>query len=316
MSHKNKEKMTDQVHNILTSKFSGLDGGFGHKRHEDKRDGADKEKIYMSTTFHTYKKHCIQFVRWARETYHCNTLDKCRAHANEWLKMRAKACSASTVSLERAALAKLYGETGNKDAFEKTPTRHRVDIKRSRGRVANDAHFSERKNQSLLIFLRATGMRRFEAEKAKGSDLRRSDDEKTWYFEIKGKGGKIRLAPIIGDHAEEIVALAKEKGDKKIWGKISSACDVHSYRRQYAQTMYKMHAHDFKTCKRKPFFNPQHYNGPGKPKGGWEKDSVYWMRADMKGHWLDKQAMLIVSRALGHNRISVVADHYLDVEKL
>lgn len=316
MAHKNKERLIDQVQNILANKFTGPDGGFGRKRHLDKRDGSADYRIYTDTTYRAYKKHCLQFVRWAREKYRCNTLDKCRAHADEWLEMQAKTCSASTVSLERAALAKLYGETHNKEAFVQTPTRHRSDIKRSRGQVANDAHFSEKKNQMLVNFLRATGCRRFEAEKIRGTDLRAGMDGKTWYFEIKGKGGKVRFSPIIGDHVAEIVALASRCGDQKIWGKINSACDVHSYRRDYAQALYKAFARDLDTCKRTPFYNTQHYNGPGNPKGGWEKNSVYWMRADMAGHWLDKRAMLMASKALGHNRISVVADHYLDLKTL
>ena len=316
MAHKNKELLIDQVQKILAGKFTGPDGGFGHKRHLDKRDGTANDRIYMDSTFKAYKKHCIQFVHWAREKYHCNTLEKCREHANEWLEMRASTVSASTVSLERAALAKLYGETNNKNAFIKTPTRHRSEIKRSRGSVANDAHFSEKKNQTLVDFLLSTGFRRMEAEKVRGTDLRAGVNGKTWFFEIKGKGGKTRLAPVIGDHVAEIVALAQKCGDQKIWGKINSACDVHSYRRGYAQALYKMFARDYETCKRTPFYNSQHYNGPGKPKGGMEKSSVYWMRADRKGVWLDKRAMLIVSRALGHNRISVVADHYLDLELL
>lgn len=37
----------------------------------------------------------------------------------------------------------------------------------------------------------------------------------------------------------------------------------------------------------------------------------YVMRKDRAGEVYDKQAMLLVSRALGHNRISVIAQSYL-----
>ena len=41
------------------------------------------------------------------------------------------------------------------------------------------------------------------------------------------------------------------------------------------------------------------------------KGDVYVCRKDEAGRKLDKAAMLICSKALGHNRISVVADNYI-----
>lgn len=38
----------------------------------------------------------------------------------------------------------------------------------------------------------------------------------------------------------------------------------------------------------------------------------YYCKKDKKGIWYDKEAMKITSRALGHNRISVIAGHYLN----
>ena len=41
------------------------------------------------------------------------------------------------------------------------------------------------------------------------------------------------------------------------------------------------------------------------------QSDVYTCRKDEAGKKLDKAAMLICSKALGHNRISVVADNYI-----
>lgn len=41
------------------------------------------------------------------------------------------------------------------------------------------------------------------------------------------------------------------------------------------------------------------------------QSQVYTCRKDEAGKKLDKAAMLICSKALGHNRISVVADNYI-----
>lgn len=69
----------------------------------------------------------------------------------------------------------------------------------------------------------------------------------------------------------------------------------------------------FEECLTSPFWNAEHKNGRGKPKGGYDKNSVYHCRGMRKGQWMDKQAMLTVSQALGHNRISVVGEHYITV---
>ena len=41
------------------------------------------------------------------------------------------------------------------------------------------------------------------------------------------------------------------------------------------------------------------------------QSEVYSCRKDEAGKKLDKAAMLVCSKALGHNRISVVADNYI-----
>jgi len=41
------------------------------------------------------------------------------------------------------------------------------------------------------------------------------------------------------------------------------------------------------------------------------KKERYCCRSDLKGVWYDKKAMLIASSALGHNRISIIAAHYI-----
>ena len=41
------------------------------------------------------------------------------------------------------------------------------------------------------------------------------------------------------------------------------------------------------------------------------RDRVYTCRKDESGRKLDKAAMLVCSKALGHNRIDVVANNYI-----
>lgn len=53
------------------------------------------------------------------------------------------------------------------------------------------------------------------------------------------------------------------------------------------------------------------YDRVNKGSGKKYQSDVYVCRKDEKGKRLDKKAMYITSKALGHNRINVIAEHYL-----
>ena len=111
---------------------------------------------------------------------------------------------------------------------------------------------------------------------------------------IRGtKGGKQRNAEIMGATAEEteyVINLFKSAGKMKILPKVSSAYDNHHFRAAYAKRLY------------------QHYS---RCIDDIPKDERYIMRNDRAGEVLDRRAMKIVSKAMGHNRIDVIALNYL-----
>lgn len=76
-----------------------------------------------------------------------------------------------------------------------------------------------------------------------------------------------------------------------LWCKIHDAADIHSYRADYATAIYLTNA---------------------RPLDQIPKCDRYYCRKDKKGIWYDKEAMKITSKALGHSRISVIAEHYLN----
>lgn len=215
--------------------------------------------------------------------------------------------SAYTVKLEAAALAKLY--SCSTTDFIKTPSRNRDLITRSRGVAKRDSHFSETKNQDFVDLCRAVGPRRHELAKMRGTDM--IEKNGCYFVKIIGKGGKYREAPIIGPNIEKVVKMFQNAGENKLFEKIPSGADIHGYRSEYATAIYRANARSLEICKKEKFYNSEHSNGKGKPKGGFDKDSVYWMRGSHSGEWLDKNAMLIASQALGHNRISIVGEHYI-----
>ncbi|WP_147568176.1 hypothetical protein [Christensenella intestinihominis] len=66
--------------------------------------------------------------------------------------------------------------------------------------------------------------------------------------------------------------------------------DAHGYRRDYVSAFYRIME---------------------RPMDGLDRKEKYYCRRDKKGIVYDRQAMLYVSRQLGHNRVSVIAGNYL-----
>lgn len=97
--------------------------------------------------------------------------------------------------------------------------------------------------------------------------------------DIHGKGGRIRDVPVLHGY-EKIVTEATEgaigRGESKVWANIPGHMDVHGYRREYAQSMYKQ-----------------------------KHGSAY-----IKYH-PDHAALMTVSNALGHSLVDVVIRNYL-----
>ena len=300
MSHKSRKCLKMQSKDVLDSLKC-----FGRSKYQDKLqaaaeydrlrpEGMSKQEyinsalrphIYSYKTYGNYVKHINYFLAWCEERYGCKTLKQCREHVDEWLQERISSeLSAYTLKLEAAALGKLYQEPSKN--FTPTPSRERGSITRSRGYALRDAGFSLEKNREIIDFCRATGLRRAELESLTGSQL--IEKPEGYFIAVKGKGGRYRESPVIGPHAEEVAKRMRSAGSGKVWEKVPSHMDVHSYRSEYATAIYSAYVRD-------PIL---------------EKDR-YYCRGDRKGTVMDKVAMLKASEALGHSRIDVVAGHYI-----
>lgn len=295
MSKNSLPSLKKQVCDELNKKF---ENGKGKSKHEDKIKGLTKDRIYSYSTLKTYKNVDINFVKYCKEKYGCKTLKQCRRYINEYLKSRFH-LSASTIKMEASALAKLYN-CSSKDFIE-TPVRRRADIKRSRYPAKRDKHFSEKNNANYVKFCRSVGGRRKEMSMLRGSDLVLINGQYYIHFHRGTKGGKERFSPIIGDK-DLVVALMLCAGDEKVFKKIPSNADTHSYRADYAKALYNMLARPIDKI---PF---DKYD---KKTGYIYQSDVFVCRKDKKGVRYDRNAMLHVSRALGHNRVSVIASNYL-----
>lgn len=283
---RNREKKGSLLHQVKIALDEKL--AIGESKFEDKKIGATADKIYSWNTYKTYLKHNIYFIQWAKETHQIKSLDEGKKYVNEWLEMREKqGLSAYTVKLETSALMKLYS-ISSEDIY-KSKARYRANINRSRGEKVRDKHFSEENHKDLVRFCRATGLRRAELQQLRGNDLVEINGE-LFIAVIRGsKGGRHRNIPLTFDKAF-IEGLMKSKGEDKVFEKIPNGADIHSYRAEYATRLYKALARDVNSL---------------------PKSEKYHCRKDLKGICYDKKAMLEVSQALGHNRISVIAGHYI-----
>ena len=337
MGRRNKSYSKD-LHQQAYDRLTGMQS-FGESKRAAVAAGTDRDKIFSISTYKAYWKHTKYFIKYIKE-YHpeCTTLKSARKYANDWLQTRVdQGLSAWTVQLEAKALGKLYGIAPDDDNYFKPPKRNRQDIKRSRGDCVRDRHFSKTNNDELIKFCRGTGLRRSELEALKGKDLvtrvqieaeitrleaipedKRTDQEtkqldmlrdtrmfpgEYFTFVRHGKGGRQRVSPIIGKNVEQIVARIQETpAEEKVWQHVHKSADIHSYRAEYATAIYKAHARAIQDIP---------YDKVNKGTGRRYQSQVYTCRKDEAGKKLDKAAMLVCSKALGHNRISVVADNYI-----
>lgn len=288
--------LTKQIQDNFDSKLA-----IGESKYKAKKDGTFKDKIYSWQTYKTYMKQANEFAKYCKENYKCRTLDECRKYVNEWLQKGIdRGLSAYTQKLNTCSLAKLYS-CSSSDFGVKTDVRHRANITRSRGEKVRDKHFSEDRNKELVEFCKSTGLRREELKCLTGDKLIYENGAYKILVNSGSKGGRPRKAPVIGN-VDLVVNLMRNAGHNKVFEKVKSGADIHSYRSKYATSLYKSLARPIESIP---------YDKVNKGTGRAYQSEVYVCRADLKGVKFDKVAMLEVSRALGHNRISVIAEHYL-----
>ncbi len=265
---------------------------FGESRHKAKMTGEACKYIYSYNTFETYKKWINNMIRWCRsEGYTLKSLKDIDKYSVPYLQHCIDAgFSPYTIKLIRSSLSKLLGVEYSHFQIE-LPSRKRSEIKRSRNRGLALKSFSESRNIDQVIFCKTTGCRAFEARAAKGNNLRIIKGE-YYLFIPRGKGGKSRLAKLYGSKEEIdlVVKMCKNAGSDLVLPNFKNAANTHGYRADYAQRVYLANCRDLSTLNR---------------------HEIMYGRNDMKGRQLDKKALLITSKMLGHNRISVVANNYL-----
>jgi integrase len=225
----------------------------------------------------SYRKESISFVKWAKSTHHVKWLHQAKEFVDEYLLMRVqRGDSAWTLKLVRSALRKLYQDPNLANHID-LPIRAKKSIKRSRGSKPMDRSFSIARNLDLIDFCRATGLRRHELKFLKVKNVYNAED-RLWVFVEQGKGGRPRTLPVLLSLEARVLEIIKERNaDQLLFDRIPVRADIHGYRREYANSLYQELAGTPYSLKNK-----------------------------------NKDVMLLVSAALGHNRIDVISRNYLD----
>lgn len=245
-------------------------------------------RIHSFKTRSVYQEHTLKFVTWVRTTYQIKDLAHLDVRADElvttWLQQRlAEQKSPYTLQVERAAL-RMFFSNRTLATTVTLPRRTRENITRSRGSKIGDTHIQLANFRPLITFLQATGLRRQEARDLHCRDITAGHDGVLVHV-ASGKGGKIREVPVLPGHEQAVLdAVVGRDPDERVFVRIPGRIDVHSYRREYAQALYLYYAPGRQLPPATGRLHPQDY---------------------------DRTAAQRVSWALGHNRIDVVARHYL-----
>lgn len=339
---KAKQSLIQQVKECLDSKLA-----IGESKHLAKLSGTHTNYIFSWDTYRSYLKHCCYFVKWCKTQeidfslgHKPRTLEECRAFACKWIKYNMdRELSAYTIKLQVSALAKLYGHK-SRDFNIKTPERRRNDITRSRGDAGRDKHFSLEANKSMITFCKCTGLRRSELAQIRGDDMMIYEGKLHICVKRATKGGRTRISPVVGSEEEIKVVkkLCAEAGNNKIFPKPNPNADIHSYRAVYATRIYNEHKREYENFKNERLivyknkiidsyvtiggrkntnrFKTLYKTTDGKRHmlpGYRDLSGAYYCRNDLKGTVYDRRALFEASQALGHNRETVVAEHYLRV---
>ena len=99
-----------------------------------------------------------------------------------------------------------------------------------------------------------------------------------------------------------IERFQERQPNEKVWQHVNKSADIHGYRSDYAVAVYRRYARNIEDIP---------YDRVMKGQGKRLRSDVYCCRNDEAGKVLDRRAMKITSKALGHTREYVIAVSYL-----
>lgn len=262
------------------------------------------EGIHSIKTTEAYRQTVNEFSGWLKanhkEIRNINQIDKSVAY--EYLKHRENSnCSAYTISKDMSAINKIL-DLGLNKKDGNLQQRSYKNITRSRDTRAHDSSYNAKNYQNQILLAKAFGVRRETVlggtYQAKDVSLYKNGDNV--FIRVIEKGGRFREIQCLGQYKDEISKvfnvqngqpLTKQEfqdfyksSNNYLFDKYTTKIDNHSFRAEYATLRYKELLEE-------------------KQRQGQEILKTYYN--------YDKELVLKVSQELGHNRPSVVVQHYL-----
>jgi len=286
------QRIDQEIFDILKRQF---ENGKGVSRHAKKQKGVfsmQTNTIHAKDTYKTYRQQSKAFSKYARETLNIRRLKDLKlTDVGVWLTYRQECGdNPSTLKTRAAAMAKVL-QCSSTDFGFKCPIRKSEDISRSRNDVKMDDRLNEEIHVDILTVAKGTGMRRVELQRLKPSQLE-IRDRQAYITNVHGKNGLIRTVPVLKKYNDVVIAIISKCETEKIFSKkIPSYIDIHSYRGEYAKSLYDQILAEKKAR-------------------GEEVKLDYHTRGAVKIS-VSREIAAQVSPALGHKRISVTITNYL-----
>ncbi|GLV54397.1 hypothetical protein KDH_12440 [Dictyobacter sp. S3.2.2.5] len=243
-------------------------------------------------TRNTYQQHVMAFIQWARSNYEVRRLEvldrRADELATEYLNEHLDAGkSPDTLQTERSAL-RLFFRIRLLAECVCIPERKRENITRSRKTTIREQQFQPANWAPLIAFIQATGLRANELRQLQVEDILvygpTTGGPEITIKKGHAKGGRPRQVPVLPGHETDVLPLLDGRNPQDlVFPRIPSRLHPQKYRRAYAQAYYR------------------HLSGRELP-----PTHRRLRRSDY-----DEEAVLRVSRALGHNRKDVVLRNYL-----
>ena len=340
---KKKPNPEKQLIKILNSKFTpGVS-----------KVNSSQENIRSFGTYKVYLQQGKRFINYCKNEHKVHNLKNMKQYIPQYIMhMRdVEWLSNRTIKTARAALckifdlkcselmkeiAKLYFD-GNERAAEERLMFRRQDITRSRGYWTPDRiDDSVGITKEIKLFCQSCGLRRQELESIKKEHVKVSKDGSVVLHltgntkdatrenldRVKTKGGKSRdVEFLLTEQSKEILKKwlnMNDKGEYLCPYTLSSKLDIHAYRSDYANALYLKYAEPIENINQKeriPSLRPYKKCSDGRSRVARDGmvSRIYRCGDELKGVCLDRVAMRIVSKNLGHNRESVFAMSYFKV---
>lgn len=271
--------------------------------------GETVEGIHSISTKNNYRQVANQFTRYCVDKHNQKTradLDTLiKLYSIDYLKMRENnGLSVSTLSRDRAALNKLSSSQEKINYHFKTRTVH--DIKRSRlNKNKDNPNFNEKINDSLISLALGTGGRREDLSKLTPNSFFKKNGHLFVNFK-KSKGGKSRVAIVREEYREEIEKrIDSTSPNEKLFERIHKHADIHSYRREYAQHLYKDVIKNKNNIRKELI---KIYGNRHEPK---IKSEKYKTKGDDNFFVGNRDNIYLITKSLGHERLDVAVNSYL-----